>query len=145
MREGASLMTGVKFSQVNDNQRQWTLVSETARFEDGETRIFFDYPKMELFKDNKLTSRLEADTGFLNMTRKDAQLENSVRVESKTDGMLLLTTRLFFSTQKNKIWTDDPVEIFKGNTVTRGSGFTANPDLSEIAIIRQETTTLRKK
>ena len=145
VREGASLMTGVKFSQVNDNQRQWTLTSKTARFEDGETKIFFDNPRMDLFKNDSLASKLEAETGFLNMIQKDAQLQKDVRVESKTDGMRLLTTRLFFSSEKNKIWTDDPVEIYKGNTVTQGRGFTANPDLSEIAITHQETTTLGKK
>ncbi len=138
-------MTGVRFSQVNDNQLQWTLVSKTARFEEGETRIYFYSPKMDLFKDNKLTSKLKSETGFLNMIKKDAQLEKNVRVESNTDGMLLLTTRLFFSSEKNKIWTDDAVTIFKGNTVTQGRGFTANPDLSEIAITQQETTTLGGK
>lgn len=145
MQEGASLMTGVKFSQVNDNRLQWTLVSKTARFEEGETRIHFTDPKMDLFEDDKLTSKLKAETGFLDMTKQDAQLEKDVRVESKTDGMVLLTTRLFFSSEKKKIWTDDPVTILKGNTVTQGRGFTANPDLSEIAITQQETTTLIKK
>jgi len=143
--EGASLLTGVKFSQVNDNQLKWTLVSNTARFEDGETKIYFDNPKMDLFEDNKLTSKLKAETGFLNMLKKDAQLERTVRVESETDGMVMLTTRLFFSSEKNKIWTDDPVTIYKGDTVTQGRGFTANPDLSEIAITQQETTTVEKK
>jgi LPS export ABC transporter protein LptC len=144
VREGASLMTGVRFSQVDDNQLKWTLASKTARFEDGETRIYFDHPKMDMFENNRLTSRLNAETGFLNMTKKDAQLEKAVRVDSETDGMTLLTARLFFSSEKNKIWTDDPVTILKGKTVTHGLGFTANPDLSEIVITRQETTTLGK-
>ena len=145
IQEGASLLTGVKVSEVNDNQLKWTLVSKTARFEDGETRIYFDNPKMDLFENNRLTSKLNAETGFLNMTRKDAQLEHNVRVESKTDGMILTTTRLFFSSAKDKIWTDDPVTILKGDTITQGRGFTANPDLSEIVITQQKTTTLGKK
>lgn len=144
VREGASLMTGVQVSQVNDNYLQWTLAAGTARFEDGDTKIYFDGPKMDLFKNDNLTSRLNADNGFLDMTKKDAQLEKNVRVEAKADGMILTTTRLFFSSDKNKIWTDDPVTILKGNTVTKGRGFTANPDLSRIAIKHQETTTLGK-
>ena len=137
-------MTGVQVSQVNDNQRQWTLVAKTARFEDGETLVYFDEPKMDLFDNNMLTSKLRSETGFVNMIKKDAQLEKNVRVESKTDGMVLLTSRLFFSSDKDKIWTDDPVTIKKGNTITKGRGFTANPDLSKIAITQQETTTLGK-
>ena len=73
-------MTGVRFSQVNNNQLQWSLVSKTARFEEGETRIYFHNPKMDLFKDNKLATKLESETGFLNMIKKDAQLEKNVRV-----------------------------------------------------------------
>ncbi len=137
-------MTGVRVSQVNDNQLQWTLVSKTARFENGETMVYFKDPKMDLFNNNKLTSKLRSETGFMNMVKKDAQLEKNVRVESKADGMVLLTSRLFFSTDKNKIWTDDPVTIIKGDTITKGLGFTANPDLSMIAITQQETTTRGK-
>ena len=145
VQEGASLLTGVNVSQVDNNLLKWTLVANTARFEDGETKIYFDNPKMDLFEDNKVASKLKAEIGFLNMTKKDAQLEKNVRVESKADGMVLLAPRLFFSSEKNKIWTDDPVTIFKANAVTRGRGFRANPDLSEMEITQQETTTVEKK
>ena len=145
VKEGASLMTGVRISEVNDNIVRWKMVSTTARFEDGETRIYFDNPKMKFFEDGKPSSDLSAETGFLNMVKKDAELEKNVKVVSKTDGMTLLTSRLFFSSEMNKIWTDDPVTILKGDTVTRGHGFRANPDLSKIEIARQETTTREKK
>lgn len=137
-------MTGVKVSEVNGNSVRWTLDSGTARFEDGETKIYFDNPKMRLFEDGKSSSDLYAETGFINMVKKDAQLEKNVKVVSKTDGMTLLTSRLFFSSEKDKIWTDDPVTILKGDNITRGQGFTANPDLSKIEITRQETTTRKK-
>jgi len=138
-------MTGVKVSEVNDNIVRWTVDSKTARFEDGETKIYFDSPKMNFFEKGKPSSDLNAEIGFLNMAKKEAQLEKNVRVVSKTEGMALLTSRLFFSSEKNKIWTDDPVTMFKGNTITRGHGFKANPDLSEIEVTRQETTTREKK
>lgn len=138
-------MTGVRISEIIDNTVRWTVDSGTARFEDGETKIYFDNPKMNFFDDGKPSSDIYAETGFINMVKKDAQLEKNVKVVSRTDGMTLLTARLFFSSEKDKIWTDDPVTILKGNTVTRGRGFKANPDLSEIQIARQETTTRKKK
>jgi LPS export ABC transporter protein LptC len=141
VEEGASLLTGVNVSEIRGNRFRWKLESAAARFEDGETRLYFDNPKMFFFTDDKPSSELNAETGFINMAGEEAQLERSVLVKSKTDGMTLLTSRLFFSSKKNKIWTDDPVTILKGNTVTHGRGFTANPDLSEIEITRQETTT----
>ncbi len=138
-------MAGVKVAEVNDNTVRWTVDSKTARFEDGETKIFFDNPKMKFFEKGNPSSDLDAETGFLNMAKKEAQLEKNVKVVSKTERMALFTSRLFFSSEKNKIWTDDPVIIFKGNTITRGQGFKANPDLSEIEVTRQETTTREKK
>jgi len=143
VQEGASLLTGVKVTEINDNLVRWTLNSSTARFEEGETRIHFDNPEMLFFENNRPASRLNAETGFLNMVKKDAQLETKVRVESKTQAMTLLTSRLFFSSEKDKIWTEDPVTIYKDDTVTHGRGFTAKPDLSEIEITRQETITTR--
>ncbi len=140
MEEGASLLTGVEVSEVRGNLLRWKLNSVSARFEDGETRLFFDDPNMFFYNDDKPSSELKAEAGFINMAGEEAQLERSVVVKSKADGMTLLTSRLFFSSKRNKIWTDDPVTILKGDTITHGRGFTANPDLSEIEITRQETT-----
>jgi len=137
-------MTGVRISEIINNTVRWTVDSSTARFEDGETKIYFDNPKMNFFEDGKPSSDLYAETGFINMVKEDAQLEKNVKVVSRTDGMTLLTPRLFFSSEKDKIWTDDPVTILKGKTVTRGHGFRANPDLSKIEITRQETITRKK-
>ncbi len=141
MEEGASLLTGVKVSEVRRNQLHWKLDSAAARFEDGETKLHFDDPIMFFYNDDNPSSELKAETGFLDIAGEEAQLERNVVVKSKADGMTLLTSRLFFSSKKNKIWTDDPVTILKGDTITHGQGFTANPDLSEIVITRQETTT----
>jgi LPS export ABC transporter protein LptC len=143
VEEGASLLTGVKVYEVKNNRFRWKLVSASARFEDGETRVYFDTPKVLLYDDEALSSELQAETGFLNMAAKEAQLERNVIVTSKKDGMTLLTSRLFFSSKKDRIWTDDPVVIHKGDTITHGRGFTAKPDLSEIEITRQETKTRR--
>ncbi|HOW90216.1 MAG TPA: LPS export ABC transporter periplasmic protein LptC [Elusimicrobiales bacterium] len=143
VHEGASLLSDVRITEMRDNRHHWKLSSVAARFEDGETRLYFDHPEISFYDDDKPSSELKAETGFINMAEKEAQLERNVVVNSRTDGMTLLTSRLFFSSAKNKIWTDDPVTILKGDTVTRGRGFTANPDLSEIVINRQETTTNR--
>jgi LPS export ABC transporter protein LptC len=133
-------MTGVKFSEVNNNQIRWTLDATTARFVDGETRIYLDGPKIHLFENGAPSSDIDAETGFLNMAQKDAQIETNVKVVSKSEAMTMLTSRLFFSSEKNIIWTEDPVTILRGDTITHGKGLTAKPDLSEIEITQQETT-----
>lgn len=124
---------------MTGNLSNWSLDSLTARLEKGETLIYFEHPFIKFFDNDRVSSQLKADTGFLDMIEKNAELVTNVRVVSKTEAMTLETSKLFFSSAKNKIWTEEDVVIHKGGSVTRGHGFTANPDLSEIEITRQET------
>ncbi|MBI4802172.1 MAG: LPS export ABC transporter periplasmic protein LptC [Elusimicrobia bacterium] len=137
--EGAGLLRGVRVSQIDANISNWTLDSKAARLEESETRIYFEEPRIKFFEKNEVSSELKADTGFLDLLKKDAELARNVLVVSKAEQLTLETARLFFSSEKNKIWTDEEVTILRGRNVIRGLGFTANPDLSEIEITRQET------
>ncbi|MBU2572547.1 MAG: LPS export ABC transporter periplasmic protein LptC [Elusimicrobia bacterium] len=137
--KGAGLFTGLRVSQIEANISNWTLDSKAARLEERETRMYFEGPSIKFFKKNEVSSELKADTGFLDLVKKDAGLVKNVLVVSKAEQMTLETDKLFFSSEKNKIWTDEEVKILKGRNVIHGRGFTANPDLSEIEITRQET------
>lgn len=136
---GAGLLKGVRLSQMSSNASDWTLDAMAARLEESETRIYFEAPRLKFFEKEQATSELSADTGFLDLMKKDAELVKNVVVVSWTERMTLKTGKLFFSSRKNKIWTDEEVTVLRGRNMMRGRGFTANPDLTEIEIIRQET------
>lgn len=124
---------------MSANASDWTLDAKTARLEESETRIYFEAPRLRFFEKERATSELGADTGFLDLAKKDAELVRNVVVVSWAERMTLKTEKLFFSSAKNKIWTDEDVTVLRGKNVMHGRGFTANPDLTEIEINRQET------
>ncbi|OGS51827.1 MAG: LPS export ABC transporter periplasmic protein LptC [Elusimicrobia bacterium RIFOXYB2_FULL_62_6] len=136
---GAGLLKGVRLSQMTSGVSDWTLDAKAARLEESETRIYFEGPALRFFDKSGIASELGADSGFLDLTKKDAELLKNVVVVSHTERMTLKTEKLFFSSEKKKIWTDEEVTVLRGKNVMRGSGFTANPDLTEIEITRNET------
>ena len=101
--------------------------------------IYFTAPDVKFYDGNVLSSEITSLKGELKMREKEAELTGSVHVDARKDGMKLETSRLFFSSARNKIWTGEPVTIYKERTIIKGRGFTANPDLSEIEILHQET------
>lgn len=101
--------------------------------------MVFSSPVMQFYDANKVSSVIKARSGLLEPSKKSAVLSIDVSVDAKKDGMLLKTEKLYYSSAKGKIWTDEKVTLFRGKTVIKGRGFTANPDLSEIEIEHQET------
>jgi len=107
--------------------------------EDLESRMTFSLPVMHFYEAGRVSSIIKAKSGQFEPSKKSAILSANVSVDAKKDGMLLKTEKLYYSSEKGKIWTDEKVTLFRGKTVIKGKGFTANPDLSEIEIEHQET------
>ena len=136
---GMNLFSGFSISQMDSNSAKWRLDAPTASMEDFEGRMVFSSPVMYFYDENKISSVIKAQAGLLEPSKKSAVLSKNVSVDAKKDGMLLKTERLYYSSAKGKIWTNEKVTLFRGKTVIKGRGFTANPDLSEIEIEHQET------
>lgn len=136
---GISIIRGLSVSETDAACRKWALDSETARMDEKKGLIYFTSPHIKFYDNDAVSSEVTSKNGFLQMKEKAAELTGDVRVNSRTDGMRLETTRLFYSSARAKIWTEEPVTIYKERTVIKGRGFTANPDLSEIEIEHQET------
>ncbi len=136
---GVSLLKDFSIAETDAGQSRWRLESPVANMDEKAGVIRFVSPRVRFYDDDKLSSEISSRAGTLQMKSKEAVLTDDVAVNSVRDGMKLSTTRLFYSSAKGKIWTDDPVTILKGRTVIKGRGFTANPDLSQIQIEHQET------
>ena len=136
---GMSLFSGLSVSEMDSNSRKWHLVSPAASMEDLESRMLFSRPVIQFYTDGKVSSIIKAQSGQFEPLKKSAVLSADVSVDAKNDGMLLKTEKLYYSSEKGKIWTNEKVTLFRDKTVTNGKGFTANPDLSEIEIEHQET------
>ena len=136
---GVSLLKDFSISETDASLSRWRLDSVNARMDEKRGLINFELPRVKFYDDDQVSSEITSRTGFLQMREKEAQLNDDVVVNARKDGMVLKTTKLFYSSARGKIWTEEPVTIYKERTVIKGRGFTANPDLSEIEIEHQET------
>ncbi|HAH32459.1 MAG TPA: LPS export ABC transporter periplasmic protein LptC [Elusimicrobia bacterium] len=136
---GTSLFSGFSISETDSNAARWRLDAPTASMEDLEGRMAFSEPVIQFYDKNNVSSVIKARSGLLEPSKKSAVLSTDVSVNAIKDGMLLKTEKLYYSSSKGKIWTDEKVTLIRGKTVIKGKGFTANPDLSEIEIEHQET------
>jgi len=136
---GVSLFSGLSVSGTDSNSPKWRLDTPAASMEDREGRMIFSLPVMHFYADGRVSSIIKAQSGQFELSKKSAVLSANVSVDAKKEGMLLKTEKLYYSSEKGKIWTDEKVTLFRGKTVIKGKGFTANPDLSEIEIEHQET------
>ena len=136
---GLSLLKDFSISETDKNLSSWRLDSVTAVMDEKRGVIHFTLPLIKFYDNDLVSSNITSKTGFLQMREKAAELTGDVVVNAKKDGMILKTTKLFYSSARGKIWTEEPVTIYKEMTVIKGRGFIANPDLSEIEIEHQET------
>lgn len=136
---GVSLLENFSMSEADRAGSRWRLDADKGRLDEKKGVITFTSPRIKFYAAGKVSSEIAARTGSLKMTEKSAVLNDEVTVDSPKDGMRLVTDQLYYSSARAKIWTEDPVTIYKGRTVITGRGFTANPDLSEIEIQHQET------
>ncbi|MDO8806382.1 MAG: LPS export ABC transporter periplasmic protein LptC [Elusimicrobiota bacterium] len=136
---GVSLLTNFSMAEAASGASTWRLEAVTGRLDERKGVITFSAPRIKFYDQDRVSSEITSRTGSLQMQEKSAVLTDEVEVNAKKDGMRLLTTKLYYSSARAKIWTEEPVTIYKGRTVIKGRGFTANPDLSEIEIQHQET------
>ena len=65
---------------------------------------------------------VKSDEGDLLRESKDVELRGNVVVVS-SDGLRLETTRLNYMAKDQRVWTDQPVKIWRNGVVVQGQGF----------------------
>ncbi len=136
---GVSLLGDFSIAETSPAGAKWKLNAEKGRMDERRNTMIFSSPDIKFYDGGAVSSEITARFGSLKMGERSAVLNDDVVVDARKDGMRLTTTRLYYSSARGKIWTEEPLIIYRGRTVTRGRGFTANPDLSEIEIHHQET------
>ncbi len=136
---GVSVLRNFSMAEAAAGALSWRLDADTGRLDEKRGVIIFSAPRVKFYDLDKVSSEITSRSGLLRMQEKSAELTDQVEVDAKKDGMRLTTAKLYYSSARAKIWTEEPVTIYKGRTVIKGRGFTANPDLSEIEIQHQET------
>lgn len=136
---GVSLVKDFSIAESDAVSSHWRLDAESAVLLEKESLMRFLAPRIKFYDGDAISSEINSKFGLMRTREKAAELTGSVTVNSRKDGMRLTTTKLYYSSARGKIWTEEPVTIYKDRTVIKGRGFTANPDMSEIEIEHQET------
>lgn len=136
---GVSLVKNFSVAESDAVSSHWRLDAESAVLLDKEGLMRFIAPHIKFYDGDAVSSEITSKFGLMRTREKAAELTGDVAVNSRKDGMRLMTTKLYYSSARGKIWTEEPVTIYKDRTVIKGRGFTANPDMSEIEIEHQET------
>ena len=82
--------------------------------------------------------KVTSDEGDLVQDTRDVELRGNV-VFVSSEGMRLETTVLRWMNAEGKVWTDQPVTIYRSGGVVKGTGFDAQPS-QETALVRGHVT-----
>ena len=82
--------------------------------------------------------KVTSDEGDLMQDTRDVELRGNVVLVS-SEGMRLETTVLRWMSTEGKVWTDQPVTIYRSGGVVKGTGFDAQPS-QETALVRGRVT-----
>jgi len=141
--EGESEIKGLSVADSMWGRPSWIIKADSSKVKPGNTAASFRKPVLTLYgKNGKVNSIITADEGKADGAAGTGELSGSVKVISKEENMTLKTSRLFYNSKKNRIWSDSRVEIQRGKAVVTGRSFVSNLDFSEIEIKKQETRML---
>ena len=82
--------------------------------------------------------KVTGDEGELAQETRDVELRGRVVLVS-SEGLRVETTVLRWSNAEGRAWTDQPVTIYKGGAVVKGTGLEARPN-EEITLVRGRVT-----
>ena len=82
--------------------------------------------------------KVTGDEGDLAQDTRDVELRGRVVLVS-SEGLRVETTVLRWSNAEGRAWTDQPVTIYKGGGVVRGTGLEARPN-EEMTLVRGRVT-----
>lgn len=128
-REGAEKFVLV---DTKENKKNWVLRAEQADSYDDSILIY--EVSVEFYdKEGEYYSTLTSDSGIVYSENGDMTAKGHVVVVSK-DSTILKTDYLDWNNKRQKILTDDHVEITKENSIITGKGMESDPNLEHIVI-----------
>jgi LPS export ABC transporter protein LptC len=116
---------------------RWSLDAERAESFPGTGKILLRNVTIGVEESGRRWT-VTSDEGDLAQETRDVELRGSVVLVS-SEGLRVETTVLRWSNAKGKAWTDQPVTIYKGGGVVKGTGLEVRPN-EEITLVRGRVT-----
>lgn len=131
---------GLTMYEFRSGKTEWSVTAKRAVLSDASSTAQLFSPEVQISKRNKLTARIKANKGVVDIEKKTVTLLENVDGVSETEKVTIKTMRLDFDIDRDLIWTDQPITLTQSGVKVKGQGFSAKPDLSEIEIKKQETS-----
>jgi len=119
---------------THEGHYRWKMEADTI-YDYGKTYMVYGL-KLWFFEGDRVSSTIVADSGLMDKSTRNMRAMGNVLVVTY-DSIRLMTDLLIWDERREKIYTDDTVEIVQGDRVLRGIGFESDPSLQHIVIRRQ--------
>ncbi|MDE2314655.1 MAG: LPS export ABC transporter periplasmic protein LptC [Elusimicrobia bacterium] len=129
----------LSLNQSNQGQKTWSLGTPAATFDQGRLIADLASPKMDFYKNGRLSSTLTADSGVLHTQTRNVHLEGHVVARAFSDKTVLKTSALDYFAKIGKFVTHERVVISRPSGTVRGDGMEADSDFSRIKIFHQRS------
>jgi LPS export ABC transporter protein LptC len=127
--------------EIVKGKKQWTMDAVKATIQEGTTKIFIEKAHLTFFKNDKKASYIESDTAIYDSKTKDIQSKGNVKMISFEENVTITTDTMDYFNSIGKFKSKDFVKITRDDSITTGTGFEANSDLSEINILNNVSIT----
>ena len=113
----------IRLQEQQSGRLQWRLVADQAEVFSREGKTVMRKVTVTIEEPDR-TWTVTGDEGDLHDATKDVEIRKNV-VLTGSDGLRLETTTLHWQAKERRVWTNDPVTIFRDGAVIQGQGLEA--------------------
>jgi LPS export ABC transporter protein LptC len=113
----------IRLQEQHGGRLQWRLVADQAEVFSREGKTVMRKVTVTIEEPDR-TWTVTGDEGDLHDATKDVEIRKNV-VLTGSDGLRLETTTLRWQAKERRVWTNDPVTIFRDGAVIQGQGLEA--------------------
>lgn len=113
----------IRLQEQGSGKVQWRLTADQAEVFEREGKTMMRKVVVTIQEPDR-TWTVTGDEGLLQNATRDVELRKNV-VLVGSDGLRLETTSLHWQAKERRVWTNDPVTIFRDGAVIQGQGLEA--------------------
>jgi LPS export ABC transporter protein LptC len=121
---------------VVDGERKWVLDSPKAYVYEAEKHVDIDYPKIRFLDNGRPGTLMQAGRGRYFTETGSLQSWDGVVLVS-TEGALVESPSMNYDARRDLVTSTAPVTVTREDSVLRGIGWEAKPDMSRVIVHHQ--------
>lgn len=129
----------VTIFESKDSQKKWLLRADEVDFSDMNNAILLN-PHLLLSENGQPDAEVTGKKGTFDYANKIVSIDGDAHVRSFTEQTNLSTERFFYDVENDRVWSDQPTVVTRGNTqVTARGGIETDSKLLVIEFKKQQT------